>query len=395
MVVGYLPPPKTYRTSKQVSRPKILWRSRGKRGRGPDGNRILLVGSYPRPYGGNSVHVQRLQSALLADYDVEVIDPYGSPQPGDGESVLRCGSGYRGLLRTLGALRRSKAALVHFHVSGMNRFLVAAYPLLVSLPPAMRKIVTIHSGSFERNFRHGPRWRRAVLRDVLSRFDTIVVVNQSQRAFLESLGLSSERIAMVPAFLPPTVVETDRAREALGGLADCTRVFVTSGCGLSHYGFHTILDALELMQSETQPGLLLCAYDSYDEDYMTTLASRTNVRCSIVRDFAPSEFAWILQRSAGYVRATDRDGDAVAIREAAHFGIPVLASDCVERPSSAILFKTGDPQSLADALDAPTTFEGAPTVRGGSANLAALQRIYRDALQWETTSFEKIEAPER
>ena len=178
----------------------------------------MLVGSFPRPYGGNSVHVQRLQFALAADYHVEVIDPYGSPQPDDDGSVLRCGSGSRGLLRTVVALWRSRAALVHFHVSGLNRFLVAAYPLLASVRPAIRKVVTIHSGSFERNFLTAPAWRRALLRDVLRRFDTVVVVNRSQGAFLESLGLPSERIAVVPAFLPPAAVETDRAREALAVL---------------------------------------------------------------------------------------------------------------------------------------------------------------------------------
>jgi hypothetical protein len=181
---------------KTAMRPNSFGRRRVKRERETDSNRIVLVGSYPRPYGGNSVHVQRLQFALRGDYHVEVVDPYGSPQPGDDGSVFRCGSGPVGLLRTVGALWRSRAALVHFHVSGLARFLLAAYPLLGCLQPSVRRILTIHSGSFERNFRTGSGWRRAILRDVLRRFDTVVVVNRSQRAFLESLGLSSERIAV-------------------------------------------------------------------------------------------------------------------------------------------------------------------------------------------------------
>ena len=150
------------------------------------------------------------------------------------------------------------------------------------------------------------------------------------------------------------------------------------------------------MPSDARPGLLLCAYDTYDEQYMTELAARTSVRCHIVRDLTPSEFAWILQRAEGYVRATDRDGDAVAIREAAHFGIPVVASDCVERPRATILFKTGDSQSLADALESlSVTGDSAPAIQGGAANLAALQRIYHDALQRKATSFEKLAALRR
>jgi glycogen(starch) synthase len=382
--------------SNEVMRLNIFVRRRTKRGPEPEGNGIVLVGSFPRPYGGNSVHVQRLQFALRSHYHVEVVDPYGSPQAGDDGSVRRCGSGPIGLLRTVFALWSSRAALAHFHVSGMDRFLIAAYPLLGSLRPATSKVVTIHSGSFVQNFRAGVGWRRAVLRDVLRRFDRVVVVNQSQRGFLESLGLPSERIAVVPAFLPPTAVETDRAREALGALADCERVVVTSGCGFPHYGFHVIFDALERMRTEARPGLLVCAYDTYDEAYMKNLATRTNARSSIVRDLTPNEFAWILQHADGYVRATDRDGDAVAIREAAHFGLPVVASDCVERPPATVLFKTGDPQSLADALESlSASDDSASAIEDGATNLAALRRIYLEALKGKATSFVTVAASQR
>jgi ribosomal protein S2 len=52
------------------------------------------------------------------------------------------------------------------------------------------------------------------------------------------------------------------------------------------------------------------------------------------------------------VRATATDGDAVAVREAIAMGIPVLATDCVPRPSECQLFKDGDRSKLRELLSA-------------------------------------------
>jgi glycosyltransferase involved in cell wall biosynthesis len=341
--------------------------------------RIALVGSYPPPYGGCSVHVQRLQRALEGDFEVEVIDVYGEPQASDGASVVRCGRRPAGALRALGALRRSRASIVHFHVAAMDAFLWASFPLLACVSSQARPIVTVHSGSFVGSFASGPAWRRATLRAVMGRFHRIVVVNDGQRRFLEGLGVAARRIAVIPAFLPPAAVESARAGAVLASLEGRLRL-VASGYGMPHYGFHVILDALERDPVEARTGLIVCAYNSYDERYMAELAARRNVACRIVRDLDPAEFAWILQRCDAYVRATDRDGDAVAIREAAYFGKAVIASDCVERPAGTLLFRTGDAGSLGSALET-LRHGGAARVRDdGAAGLAALLEVYREAL---------------
>ncbi|MFY9781708.1 MAG: glycosyltransferase family 4 protein [Candidatus Baltobacteraceae bacterium] len=346
------------------------------------GSQVVLVGSYPPPYGGCSVHVQRLQRALQHEFRVEVIDLYGTPQAADDGSVLRYGVRPVGMLRALAALRRSDASIVHFHVSAMDAFLWAVYPLLSSLNSKARRIVTVHGGSFVRSFESGPAWRRAALRSILGRFDLIVTVNHEQRRFIEGLGVDARRVKVVPAFLPPVATESPRVSEVLASLQGCRPIVVSSGRGERYYGFHLILDALELDRSADRPGLILCVYDSYDEKYMAELAARRKIRCTIVRDLDPGEFAWILERSDAYVRASDRDGDAVAIREAAFFGKAVIASDCVERPVGTVLFRTGDAGALAVALQSLSQHAGPPAAHdSGRAGLEALLEAYREVLR--------------
>ena len=46
------------------------------------------------------------------------------------------------------------------------------------------------------------------------------------------------------------------------------------------------------------------------------------------------------------IRATNTDGSSFSILEALSCGVPVIASDCVERPKDSILFKTRDVNNL-------------------------------------------------
>ena len=348
--------------------------------------RVLLVGSYPPPYGGNSVHMLRLREALRAEFNIAVVDLYGERSADKDPAIIRCGTRKPGnALRAILALLRHPASIVHFHVSGMEAFLIAAYPMLAVIRRRTLRIVTIHSGSFVAQLKNGPSWRRRLLRDILRRFDRIVTVNREQKRFLEQIGIESSAISVIPAFLPPIARESPRAREALELLRGCDRVIVSSGSGFPYYGFHNIVEALATLDVGTHRyGLLLGLYNAYDEAYMVALERSMalhGVRGTLVRDLEPDEFAWLLQSCDVYVRATDRDGDAVAIREAQYFGKAVVASDCVERPPAAHLFSTGDSQSLAEALQAADEGKGALAKAEDMDGLNALLEIYREALR--------------
>ena len=348
-------------------------------------DRVLLIGSYPPPYGGCSVHVQRLNVALQAEkYDVGVIDLYGVKQAGDDVGVVRCGATKpANALRAIWSVRKSGATIVHFHVAGMESFLLASYPLMAAIPSKARTILTVHSGSFVARFAKGPVWRRTILRDVLRRIDYIIAVNQDQRKFLENIGVPATRLRVVPAFLPPVGRASARAQEALQRVRGCERLVVASGYGQSHYGFHVILDAIALMRASGENTCaIFCAYNTYDERYMKELEQRMNEAGlgTIVRDFGPDEFAWVLQQCDTYVRATDRDGDAVAIREALYFGKAVIASDCVERPRGTRLFETDDARSLERALRAHVRHTSSAVGADATGGLAALLKVYEEAL---------------
>ena len=114
---------------------------------------LVLIGSYPPPLGGCSVHVERLHHALAREYDVEVVDLYGDGDNNCESWLVRCGrTRPLNAFRALRALRRIHGSIVHFHVAGMDAFLAAGFPMLAVLPRGVRRVLTIHSGSFVARF---------------------------------------------------------------------------------------------------------------------------------------------------------------------------------------------------------------------------------------------------
>ncbi|GAC1399813.1 MAG: hypothetical protein NVS1B2_26810 [Vulcanimicrobiaceae bacterium] len=341
---------------------------------------VLLVGAYPPPHNGISVHVERLRRGLAEAYDVRVLDLYGAPRPGDESGVVRCGPKRSPrVLRALWTLHDAGPAIVHFHVTSLDAFLYLAHPMLAAVHGNARRIITIHSGSFVGRFERASPLRRALLQSVLGRFDRVVAVSEEQHRFLRSVGVADERSCVVPAFLPPVVVETPAVRALRASLGACDRLIVSSGALRSFYGFHLILDALERAQrADSRVGVLLCTYGDPDPAYAAAIEARVRAhpQWKIVRDLSPGAFAWLLRCCDAYVRATDRDGDAVAVREALAFGTRVVASDCVTRPSGVELFTTGDAAALGDALARTYGRASGAACDDGSRNLAGVRAAY-------------------
>jgi len=60
----------------------------------------------------------------------------------------------------------------------------------------------------------------------------------------------------------------------------------------------------------------------------------------------PVDFVTLMTQCDLVLRPTNNDGDAVTIREALYFGLPVIASDAVQRPPGTILFRNRDVKDL-------------------------------------------------
>ena len=329
--------------------------------------RVLLVGAYPPPIGGVAIHIKQLGARCLAEgWDVRIVDLYGGGGVArdDPSHVVRL-AGIMPLrlhrLRTL--LRGFDGDLVHFHVSGMGRFGPVAGRLMQAARPA-HTLLTLHSGRFPRT-RSMLSWSRGLTERIAvkacSNADHIVAVSNVQAEFLTSRELPVERISVIPGFLGLEGREQAEV-PALDRLDNDRTTIVSSGYGQRYYGFDVLIDALSGPDLRDRVNLVVVMYGSIDSSYRERIRAKLCGLSStlFLQDLNAAEFHTVLSRSDIYVRATDRDGDSLAVREALACRVVTVASDCVFRPDGVHLFRSGSAAALTRVLQTIVDGEIAP-----------------------------------
>ena len=160
--------------------------------------KVLLVGDYPPPYGGVSVHVEVVQKAVRAHGGVcDVLDVGKGQLPADGVVPAT------GYFATAAHLVRyaMRGFRIHVHTSGANpkSWMLATACAAAGKLSARPPIITFHSGL-------GPEWlsadpvRAKIACAVTNCFGNVIAVSDEIRATLISCGVSRERIEVLPAF---------------------------------------------------------------------------------------------------------------------------------------------------------------------------------------------------
>jgi glycosyltransferase involved in cell wall biosynthesis len=333
--------------------------------------------------------LERLVDRLVKDgLAVTVVDPYavqtssftlGRAEDGALTRADRRG-GWWVLGRSLAA--HSRGALVHFHMSAGKRFYGIARLLLLLTRRARHRVLTIHSGSFLKEFQRLGLWQRRRAIHALESFEDIICVNEDQRAFLDELLPC--RLHVIPAFLPcPMQANPCIPEDAEALLRETDAAILTSGSGEPVYDFATVLRGVERAQERTRMrlGLILATYKKWNPDYWGQIEqalARTSVRVVVTRNLRPDEFVRLAARARLYVRGSLTDGDAMAIREAGAAGAQVLATNAVWRPEGTALFPSGDAEPLANLLLRALEDRELGRLADGSAadNYAAIREVY-------------------
>jgi len=312
--------------------------------------KIILIGAYPPPIGGNSIHIKRLsEQYLLKGINAIVLDPYNIPTNNDFNNVYRFKGNklIRGIKLLFKIIKYFDYSIVHIHVSAMNRFFFFAVPFIICTI-GRKRLITIHSGSFQERIESKSFFYRLWLNLILNRFNHIITVNDMQANYLiEKIKIKRDKINIIPAFIPPMSLNSNFSIPI--ELESVKWLVLSSGYCTKLYGYFEILNVIDKLQKEGWSiGIILAIYSEYDKDILRQIGNKIKkMKNAIIYNDLPSDKFISLQKICKlYIRATYKDGDAIAIREAAMMGCRIIASDCVIRPKGCALFKTGDEQSL-------------------------------------------------
>ena len=313
--------------------------------------KIVLIGDYPPPYGGISVHVQQLARLLAQNgADCRVIDIERGAAPKEG--AIRV-NGYFEFLRRLLSFS-SKGFVSHIHTNGHNfkSWLAIWVTMWAGFLFGRRNIVTVHSGLMPAYSDRGGLLTKLLIRTALIPAGKVIAVNEEIEKALLKLKVRPGKMIVLPAFA--LGARAGSLPERVLAWRERFQPLITSAVYLEkEYGTELLVEACRrLARKYPSLGCLIMGSGSREE------AIRQEIERGDLQDRifllgnVPHEVCLsIMEKSDLFVRPTFFDGDAISVREGLALGVPTVASNVGHRPEGVFLFEAGDAGDLARQIE--------------------------------------------
>lgn len=320
--------------------------------------KIALIGPYPPPYGGISIHIRRLKEQLekreceCIVYNLE----------GQGELPEKNVIHIKNLKRWLPKyFFFAKEAVIHYHNYGWQMSVIIGLMGLLG----KKTVISIHGDDLNDSLEEGSWFRKQIIKFAIKHTSFIIADNEKIENLILSLGVKQQKVANIPGFIPPTVKEGDyqkvpqyvwdfihRHEPVIS--ANAFRIRFYNGVDL--YGLDMIVELIARLKNRyPKLGIVFCLPSIGEEEYFDKLNQEIRERDlneHILFATEPLDPVYpIWQESDIFVRPTVTDGDALSVREALYLKTPVVTSDACPRPRGVILFKNRDIDSFTKRVE--------------------------------------------
>jgi glycosyltransferase involved in cell wall biosynthesis len=305
-------------------------------------NKLIISGSLPPPYGGVTIHIQRLLEHL---------------------SVSEIEYKFFNQKKSVSSILKFYCSQLHFrkdviHVFGLQKPYVQFLLLILNKFFRKRIVVSIlnerayfffNSYNFIQKF-------NAIL--FLKNVFRVISVNKNAQIPIVN---KSKIIHISPFIFPvrcnlnqkeiPTEIRKFNSKHKYVIFANAFRIKFFNGTDL--YGIDLAIEMLNQINKQRQDvGIIFHIPDVVDYDYLSLMNKRikefnlSNRFMFYTQPLSTSEYLSVLKSAHIFIRPTNTDGDSISIREALYLRIPTITSDATIRPEGTILFKNRKPQSL-------------------------------------------------
>ncbi|MBV8857702.1 MAG: glycosyltransferase family 4 protein [Acidobacteria bacterium] len=343
--------------------------------------RVLLIGHYSPPRGGLQAHVAALREYLLSrGVPVEVIDL--SPNRKNGPGVHGPPNAL-GVMRLLLTLRYDVA---HLHVGGRLSPRLAILALLAGVLPGRKAVLTFHSGGYPSSPEGRAARPRSLRGFALRRLDAAVAVNEEIAAWFRQVGVEAERVRLICPYALPSGPLAAEPPEPLRSFLERHSPLLVSAGGLEpQYDLPLQIEVLgHLREKFPRAGLVLLGAGELHEELRRRAAEKPYGEHVLLCGDVGREVALrVIADSDLMLRTTLYDGDSIAVREAIHFGVPVVASDRAPRPAGVRVVPAQDLARLREAAEQCLSNDARrpPAAGPGEENLAALLALYEELMK--------------
>lgn len=305
---------------------------------------IILVGPFPPPIGGVSVHTSRLISHIEDQHIVYKIDT----------SKNKLVQIFLLLTLLIKSLKKDSDFILHNHVFKMkfNVILIFICNLF-----GVKYLQTVHS--FRLNSKQLSNTEIGLIKYILKKADnTIVVSKKIKDDLIQYDNNLSNKITVIPAFIP--YKKNEKAKDTYINClgiekflkshkiilcANASKIVFYNDEDL--YGIDLCINLMEKIKKRTthNVGFIFMLPQISNKEYYNKMKSYIFQK-GLEEDFIfinkEADLVPLFDYVDIFLRPTNTDGDALSIREALHSGLPCIASDIVERPVGTVTFKNRD-----------------------------------------------------
>jgi glycosyltransferase involved in cell wall biosynthesis len=290
--------------------------------------KLILIGSFPPPVGGVTIHVKRLKECLEKS----------------GLSCLFIDIRKEGIKNVLKSIFKGK--IIHIHTSNVYmKFFFSIFCRLVN-----KKLLLTYHGNINR---YG-KLKNFVDRSSVRIVNVPIVLNQSSYNIAKQIN---RKTVLIPAFIPPAEIvdlDEDTENKVKQLKSVCDTVFCTNAYNVSYDKeggeIYQITSLITLFNKHPDKGLIVSdpsgMYIKFVKENGIHYADNI-LFLSFIHDFNA-----VIRDTDCMIRFTTTDGDSLSVKEALFAGKPVIATNVVERPLSVITIgnSTDELESAVDAF---------------------------------------------
>ncbi len=313
----------------------------------------MLIGGYPPPKGGVTIHIKRFYEYCQSrGFPVRIVTPFNSAPDRDG-IILKGITSAGKLLHLIAVMKNFSGKIVHIHSAQFNKFIFGGFIILYSARNKI-KLVTIHSdiSTFlkKRNLKY------MVIKNILRHFDYIICINEDQKNFFsKSMHFSPDKLITIPSYIPvqrfPQKVSKEIKDFVISARSQVDYLVISSGYLTEIYGFDLILRAIKEL-NEFRIGIIFLFYTYEDSEYSLEIKQKIESFEHVwtFRDISSDDFFYLISNSDLFIRANRKDTYGMVIGDSLALRTPVIASDVCPRHPGTILFESNNVMNLAQKM---------------------------------------------
>ncbi|NFF65031.1 glycosyltransferase family 4 protein [Clostridium sporogenes] len=318
--------------------------------------KIAIIGPYPPPYGGISVHIKRMKLYLEnKNIDVTVYND-AKEYNNISQKVISIGSYKKFIFKVIFL----KEDILHFHsIDKRIRILLGFYKIFNK-----KIILSLHGESMHDQIKTSNYLEKKLLNNSLKKIDYITCSNNKIKEDLVFFGVNENKIEVIPEYIKPFETEEDfeSIPQNVWEFINNSNFLIAANGWIRFYndedlyGVDMLIDLVyELSKRNIQASLIFALLGAEiqsieEKKYYCKLKNKIKelgIENNIfIFESKNKEFYPILKKSQLFIRPTNTDGNSVSVMEAMDLKIPCITSNACPRPEGVVIFKTRDMDNL-------------------------------------------------